>query len=210
MQITLNGSGSANPVDRMTSRTNWISGLKVGFEWCEMTPVGAGNVNSILLADDDEHDVFFMRRAIASAGLEIRLYAVQDGERAIEYLSGGGVYADRLCYPIPYLLVTDIKMPRVNGFELLAWLQTRSEFASMPKLVMSSSCHEADLKRSRDLGAAGYFTKPSVPQQLVAMVRNWHRDWMIPHCSPAGLARNSRNLKHQEFVCSQPGRSHDL
>jgi len=158
------------------------------FERGHLAPVCTDNVNIILLADDEEHDVFFMRRAIKSAGLETRLHAVQDGEQAIEYLSGTNIYADRLRYPLPRLLVTDIKMPRVDGFQLLGWLQTRREFASMPKLVMSSSCHEADLKRCLDLGAAAFFTKPCDPKQLVAMVREWHHEWLVPHRSKGLLS----------------------
>jgi CheY-like chemotaxis protein len=153
-----------------------------------LAPVCTDNVNHILLADDQEHDVFFLRRAIKSAGLETRLHAVQDGEQAVDYLCGSNIYADRLRYPLPRLLVTDLKMPRFDGFELLAWLQARREFASLPKLVMSSSYHEGDLKRCVDLGATAFFTKPCAPDQLVEMVREWHRDWLVPHGSRGPLS----------------------
>ena len=158
------------------------------FERGNLAPVTTDNVNHILLADDQEHDAFFLRRAIKSAGLQIQLHAVQDGEQAVDYLCGSNLYADRLRHPLPCLLVTDIKMPRFDGFELLAWLQTRREFASLPKLVMSSSCHEGDLKRCLDLGATAFFTKPSEPEQLVAMVGEWHRDWLVAHCSRGALS----------------------
>src|SRR5512133_3063139 len=115
----------------------------------------------ILLAEDEPHDVFFMRRAFEQAGVANPLQSVADGAEAIDYLSGTGQYADRRRYPLPCLLVTDIKMPKVDGFDLLAWLQTQPQFKDLPRLVISSSCHEKDLKRSLGLGALAYFTKPS-------------------------------------------------
>jgi CheY-like chemotaxis protein len=131
----------------------------------------------ILLVENEAHDIFFMRRAFRAAGFRNRLRALQDGAEAIDYLSGRGEYVDRLRYPLPSLLVTDIKMPKVDGFELLGWLQSRPDFVALPRIVISSSCHEIDLKRCLELGAAAYYTKPGSHKQRVSMVRQWLRIW---------------------------------
>jgi CheY-like chemotaxis protein len=69
-------------------------------------------------------------------------------------------------------------MPKVDGFELLSWLQCRAEFDDLPRIVISSSCHETDLKRCLELGAAAYFTKPRNHKERVNMVRQWRKIWI--------------------------------
>lgn len=136
----------------------------------------------ILLVEDEEHDVFFMRRAFDAVGVGVQLHAVSDGQEAMDYLEGKGEYADRLRFPLPCLLVTDIKMPKVDGFDLLAWLQTQARFRDLPRIVISSSCHEADLERSLDLGANAYFIKPSRHKKLIELVREWQHRFIAGHC----------------------------
>ena len=137
----------------------------------------------VLLAEDDEHDVFFMRRAFERVGVAAPLQAVRDGQEAIDYLSGAGQYGDRSRYPFPCLLVTDIKMPRLDGFDVLAWLQQRPEFNDLPRLVVSSSCQESDLKYCLDLGARGYWMKPSSVEKLDEVVREWQHTFLAEHCA---------------------------
>ena len=78
---------------------------------------------TILLAEDDQNDVFFMQRAFSQARLLNPLKVVRDGEETIQYLQGEGVYADRVQYPFPVLLLLDLRMPRRNGFDVLEWLR---------------------------------------------------------------------------------------
>lgn len=101
--------------------------------------------------------------------MENELVVARNGEEAIELLTKyeNGVE------PGPCLLITDIKMPRVDGFELLLWLQTRPHFQDMPKIVLSGSVLEEDLAKSLLLGATAYFTKPTGLGELVALVRTW-------------------------------------
>src|SRR5258706_11064320 len=98
----------------------------------------------ILLAEDDRDEVFLLRRAFRQAGLPHDIFEVRDGAATIEYLKGTPPFNDRARYPLPQLLLLDLKMPKVNGFEVLAWLETQAEFGSLPAVVLSSSVFLAD------------------------------------------------------------------
>lgn len=81
------------------------------------------NTAPILYADDDENDVFFLKRAFADAGITNVIEAVADGQQAIDYLAGQGRYSDRARYPLPCLVMLDIQLPRKSGMEVLRWLR---------------------------------------------------------------------------------------
>jgi CheY-like chemotaxis protein len=124
----------------------------------------------ILLAEDDEGDIFFMRRAFRKAGLSNPLTVVRNGQEAIWYLNGQGVYADRKQYPWPCLFLLDLKMPVVDGFEVLAWLQRRRRPKDLMVVIVSSSQLDDDVMRALELGADSYLTKPQDFNQLVEMI----------------------------------------
>ena len=127
---------------------------------------------AILLAEDDENDVFLLRRALEKAGLSDALVVARDGQEAIDYLSGNGRQH------LPGLLLLDLKMPRLDGFDVLKWLSTRPDLSDLPVVVLSSSCHEADREQARKLGARDYKVKPSDFPKLVGLVRELHARWL--------------------------------
>ena len=133
--------------------------------------------STVLVADDDENDFIILRRAFQKAGLTHRLIHVLDGEAAIDYLSGKAPYADRVRYPAPSLLLLDLKMPRVNGFDVLAWLQSRSDLHALNVIVLSASQLEADKNQATQLGADDYRTKPHDFDELVRMARELDERW---------------------------------
>ena len=110
-----------------------------------------------------------MRRAFSATHVENRLLTALDGEDAIHLLTMN----DGCPIPRPGLLITDLKMPKVDGFDLLLWLQTQPQLKSMPKLVISSSALEEDLAKSLNLGATAYFIKPSTYKGLLELVSVW-------------------------------------
>ena len=137
----------------------------------------------IMLAEDDENDVLFMKLAFRKAGLQNPLMPVHDGEEAIEYLSGLGRFADRDHYPLPCLVLTDLKMPRVNGLELLAWIKARPEFEHIPTIVLSSSNLPEDRERAKERGAADYWVKPGRIDRLMSLVTEMRDTWVAAHCA---------------------------
>jgi CheY-like chemotaxis protein len=122
---------------------------------------------TVLLAEDSEDDVFFFSRALEESAervnVPIRLEVTRDGREALAYLNGEGEFGDRRKYPFPEIVVTDLKMPLVNGLEVLAWLKEHEEYHRVPKILLSGSCEEHDVDEAYRLGVNTYFQKPSSP-----------------------------------------------
>ena len=108
---------------------------------------------TILVADDDQNDVFFLRRAFQKSGVSHAVMHVSDGQQAIDYLLGEADYRDRIRYPVPVLVLLDLKMPKVDGFDVLAWLKTRPELVGLPVVVLSSSSHSGSSWQAPACGA---------------------------------------------------------
>src|SRR5438874_13457601 len=105
----------------------------------------------LLLAEDDENDVFFLQKAFQQAKIDNPMFVTRDGHETIEYLSGAGKFSDRKQFPLPYLLLLDLKMPRMTGLDVLEWLDQQPELRCMPVVVLSSSAQRHDIERAYDL-----------------------------------------------------------
>ena len=114
----------------------------------------------ILLAEDLEDDVIIVRKALVQAFVDNPLRVVRDGEEAISYLGGVGKFGDRSEFPLPGLLLLDIKMPRVDGFEVLQWVRSQPQFRKLPVIILTSSEELHDMKRAYQLGANSFLLKP--------------------------------------------------
>jgi CheY-like chemotaxis protein len=150
-----------------------------------MTIAEPATLPLILLAEDALLDIFFLRRALVKAALANPIVVVRDGQEAIDYLEGQGRYADRKTYPLPGLLLLDLEMPRVDGFGVLAWLQTQAAFERLPKVVLSDSRREENALKARELGADEYRVKPTAPDDLTKIVDELHARWLAP--APAAV-----------------------
>ena len=114
----------------------------------------------ILLVEDNEDDVFLMKRALKKAGVESPLHVCVDGQEAFDYLAGNCQFSDRATYPLPTLIFLDLKLPFVHGFEILSWLKEQPTLKHLPCAVLTSSPEERDQTRAQALGADAYFVKP--------------------------------------------------
>jgi CheY-like chemotaxis protein len=115
----------------------------------------------MLYVEDEESDVYFMRRAFRRSGVGWQLHTVCDGREAVAYLLGHGKYSDRKLYPKPDILLLDLNLPLVSGFEVLTALRAEPEYVNLPVVVFSSSGRPEDRHRASELGANGYILKPS-------------------------------------------------
>jgi CheY-like chemotaxis protein len=122
----------------------------------QLTP----NYDVILLAEDNEDHALLTRRAFKQAGLINPLFVVEDGEQAIAYLKGEGKFSNRSEYPLPTLLLLDLKMPHKNGFEVLDWLRRQPNLAALRVVVLTTSDQIHDVNRAYQLGANSFLTKP--------------------------------------------------
>jgi CheY-like chemotaxis protein len=141
------------------------------------------NVLNILLAEDNPDDVFLLQEAFRKAGVTHRLQVVSDGVEAVSYLKGEPTYADRSRSPFPDILLLDLNMPRMNGFEVLEWLRQDAQCARLVVHVLTASAREADVVRAYDLRANSYLVKPSRLNDLVAFAKEldqWHQFVTLP------------------------------
>ncbi len=131
----------------------------------------------ILLAEDDPNDTVLIKRAFQKAGLGEILKTVGDGDQAMDYLRGNQEYADRARFPLPFLLLLDLKMPGTDGFEVLQWLRGQPDFKRLLVVVLTSSNLQADVDRAYDLGANSYLVKPVEFIEMVNMIQRFEASW---------------------------------
>ena len=147
-------------------------------------PAGSGEP-LILLAEDGENDVLMFQRAFRDFGVESVVQVVSDGEQAIEYLKGEGKYANRAEYPLPTLLLLDLKMPRKNGFEVLEWVRHEPGLRGLLIVVLTTSERIADINRAYQLGANSFLTKPLDLNEFRVMVESLRTYWLAFNRPPA-------------------------
>jgi CheY-like chemotaxis protein len=134
---------------------------------------------TILLVEDNPRDVFLIQRAFRKAEVTIPLKVVEDGEAAVLYLSGQEPYGDRDRYPLPVLILLDLKLPRKSGAEVLMWLRQQPELKRLPVVVLTSSKEYADINHVYDLGGNAYMVKPVAFDNLVEIVKTLNLHWII-------------------------------
>jgi CheY-like chemotaxis protein len=131
----------------------------------------------ILLVEDDENDVFILKRALERARIVNPIIAVRDGLEAINYLKGMG--SDTAGAPTPpLLLLLDIKMPIMGGFEVLEWIRKQPRLNRVVVIVFSSSRHPADIARAYDLHANSFLVKRSSVEETTELLRSLHNYWL--------------------------------
>src|SRR5436309_625941 len=140
----------------------------------------------ILLVDDNPHDVVLIRLAFRRVGIIDTIHLVKDGLEAMRYINGEGAYTDRIQFPVPTLILLDLKMPQTSGFDVLQWIRERPELSSMVVVVMSGSKNDEDIGRAYDLGANSYLIKPSRFEDMVRMMESlkdythWRKNAQLP------------------------------
>jgi CheY-like chemotaxis protein len=116
---------------------------------------------NFLLVEDDRNDALLVQEVFGRAN-SCQLSVVEDGQEAMEYLLGKGIFRDRDQFPLPHVVLLDLKMPRIDGFEFLKWLRHDSprSLRFLPVVVMSSSNQPKDVQRAYELGVNSYLLKP--------------------------------------------------
>ena len=123
----------------------------------------------ILLVEDDEDDRFLSERALSKAGLR-RVHHVSDGSMAIDYLLGQGTFASQAEHPLPDIVLLDLKIPEINGHQVLEWINTQPGLVGCLVFILSSSGEARDRTRAEIAHAAGYFIKPLTGQNINQML----------------------------------------
>ena len=126
---------------------------------------------TILIADDSEDDIQIVRFALKGAGLTNPVQVCRDGTEVIEYLQARAAYADRARFPFPRVLLLDLKMPKLSGFDVLAWIRNHVECKVIPCVVLTNSAEPSDVKKAYELGANAYLRKPGTIDELAKLLR---------------------------------------
>ena len=142
-------------------------------------------IRTILLAEDSPHDAEMAIDALRDAHLANPIVHVEDGVEALDYLLRRGRFADRPDEE-PAVLLLDIKMPRMDGLEVLQRLRSSEQYRRLPVVILSSSREESDLARSWDLGVNAYVVKPVDVDQFFGAVKTLGKFWAVFNEAPQG------------------------
>jgi CheY-like chemotaxis protein len=134
----------------------------------------------ILIAEDNEDDAFIIQHVIKKAALPNPTHICPDGLEAVRYLQGEGEYSDRERHPFPRMLILDLKMPKMTGFEVLRWIRAHPDCAVIPTIILTASNEPSDIAEAYRLGANAYLVKPSAPMEgLEQALRRLNEFWSM-------------------------------
>ena len=154
----------------------------------------------ILLAEDDPNDTLLIKRAFQKAGFGSLLKTVNNGKQAIDYVAGVGEYADRGRFPLPFLLLLDLKMPGTNGFEVLTWIRSQPDLKRLLVVVLTSSNLQTDVDRAYELGANSYLVKPIEFGQMVNMIQRFESYWTELNRFPTTSSATKSSLAEKTLL----------
>lgn len=140
--------------------------------------------NTILLVEDNEDDVFALQRAIRNAEVGNPLRVATDGRQALAYLAAAGAVATRAQYPLPFLVLLDLKLPYRDGFQVLEWIRTQKHLNEVVVVMLTGSDEARDHQRAYSLGARSYLVKPASADDLKRLLDSLHSYWSKSGTTP--------------------------
>jgi CheY-like chemotaxis protein len=138
----------------------------------------------MLIVEDDPYDSKLILRAIRKARILNPTRLIEDGASAIAYLAGKPPFDDREAFPLPVVVLLDLKLPKQSGFEVLEWLRNQPTLSRLPVVVLTSSAENSDVNRAYDLGANSYLVKPVDSDALVDMLKTVELYWLFSNIKP--------------------------
>jgi CheY-like chemotaxis protein len=147
---------------------------------------------TILIVDDDENDIFFAKRAFTDINIHCTFQILRNGQEVVDYLSGQGPYADRARHPLPMMILMDLKMPIMDGFQVLEWLRARPGIKVIPTIIFSSSDVPSDITHAYELGANSFMTKSVTYDGLLLKLQTLSHYW-LEHCKHPQVGEGDAN-----------------
>lgn len=132
----------------------------------------------LLLLEDSEEDIFLFRRAVSKVGRAVTLQCVRNGGEAQHYLRGEGKYSDRLEYPMPSVVFTDLQLPGMSGMQFLEWLRSEPHLRALPCVIYSGSANPFDVQNAYEHGVTSFIVKPVDFNEWVRRLEVVLRFWM--------------------------------
>ncbi len=137
------------------------------------------NPNLILLAEDEDNDVFFIKRTFEKAAISNPILRVRDGEEALAYLTGEGQFADRQRHPVPMLVLLDMRMPKISGLEVIARVRQEPALKTVSLVVLTFTKDSPDLECALKAGANGWLIKPVTVEGIMDMLNQTRLGFQI-------------------------------
>jgi CheY-like chemotaxis protein len=133
---------------------------------------------TVLYIEDSADDFELFKLASRKCGTPFSLQRAADGEQAVSYLQGATTYTDREEYPFPDLVLLDLRLPRLDGFEVLQWIRSNPMTKTLPVVVLAGSSFRADIRRALELGANSYAAKPGKFEELQVLIDQIADVWL--------------------------------
>ena len=156
-------------------------------------------MKTILQVEDDPNDVFFLQHSMKQAQVANPIQVATDGQEAIDYFQGVGKFADRGKFPLPCLVLLDLKLPYVMGLDVLKWLRQQAGIA-VPVVILTASADDADIATAYRSGANGFLTKPSEASKLEDIAKAIKHFWLthntLPESAPESPMEGVVSLVH--------------
>lgn len=168
---------------------------------------------TILVIDDSPDDQFLIKYTFKKIGVTDPIHLLSDGVQAIEYMMGEGKFTDRKKYAYPTFIMTDLKMPKKDGFAVLEFLKSNPEWAVIPTIVFSGSADSDDIKKAYMLGASSYHVKPRTHGALLHQMLVLHSYWMtceVPEVDSTGRQLRTQSSGKLGERFPQPGDNGDI
>jgi two-component system response regulator len=137
------------------------------------------STKTILLVEDNPSDIDLTKRALSRGHILNELVVAEDGQEALDYLFGTGTYAAPNSATLPTLILLDLKLPKVDGLEVLGRIRSDSRTKRLPVVILTSSREEQDIATSYDLGANSYIRKPVDFFQFAEAIKNLGLYWLV-------------------------------
>jgi CheY-like chemotaxis protein len=149
---------------------------------------------TILLVEDNDDDAFMFKRALKKSGIMNPLHVATDGRQALDYLGGRGNDADLERHPRPFIAFIDLKLPYIDGFEILEWIGRQPSLSTLIAIVLSSSNQNGDQEKAYALGARSYLIKPPSPEDILRLMKSLESFWDRTEGGEGPLLMEKRNL----------------
>jgi two-component system response regulator len=143
----------------------------------------------ILLVEDNPDDVELTLRALKQYNVRNQIAVVRDGAEALDYLFASGAYAERSVCPTPAVVILDLKLPKVDGFEVLQRMRVDERTKLIPVVILTSSKEEGDMVNGYKLGANSYVRKPVDFTEFVEAARQLGLYWLVVNEPPPQTRR---------------------
>jgi CheY-like chemotaxis protein len=134
--------------------------------------------NTILIVDDNDDDIFALRRVLRKADVANPQQVLSNGQLAMDYLGGKGPYTDRTAYPMPFIVFLDLKMPFRDGFDVLTWIREQPTLQEIVVVVLTGSDEVRDHQRAYSLGARSYLVKPASAADVTQLITSLDSRWL--------------------------------